>query len=198
MKNKTDRDRFSSGDFLKKLHLELRVPLWVFGLFKVWDYAPVFCCRSPQDQWRWMWSDCDQLRSPFSRPGFSDEAVTRVFVGLFRDFIVLAHAFVTSCLDCCDELSLCIKQSSLNHTHPVWKSAARLQAMLPFTSTHICPVKAISMLLPRRFQIEFKSVRALWESANHFAPECMCTIYINAYFKFGFCCNDFKIVPQFF
>lgn len=42
MKNKTDRDRFSSGDFFKKLHLELRVPLWVFGLFKVWDYALFF------------------------------------------------------------------------------------------------------------------------------------------------------------
>lgn len=70
--------------------------------------------------------------------------------------------------------------------------------MPPFTSTHICPVKAINMLLPRRFQIEFKSLRALWESANHFAPERMYAIYINAYLKFEFRCNNFKIVPQFF
>lgn len=44
-------------------------------------------------------------KSAPSRPGLPDEVVTRVFVELFKDLIILARAFVTSCLDYCDELS---------------------------------------------------------------------------------------------
>ena len=43
----------------------------------------------------------------------------QALAGLFKDFLVTAHAFVTSCLDYCDARSTCVTQSSLNHLHLV-------------------------------------------------------------------------------
>ncbi len=62
-----------------------------------------------------MGSDCDQLQYLLSRGDFFSGGCIRALAGLFKDFLILAHAFVTSCLDYYDAFSTCVTQSSLNH-----------------------------------------------------------------------------------
>lgn len=73
----------------------------------------------------------------------------------FRDLEKVVHAFVSSRLDYCNALYLCVSQASLSRLQLVQTSAARL-----LTGTkkrdHITPVLISLHWLPIRYRIQYK------------------------------------------
>lgn len=118
---------------------QLWLQLWVcvslvnlkFGIMS--PYLLQICSSLVKTDGEWLWAapESGEASRVFSggRTGAS--------AGLFEDYLILAHAFVTSCLDDCDALSTCITQSSLNHPQFVWNSAARLRAESPYLDSYL-------------------------------------------------------------
>ncbi len=86
-----------------------------------------------------------------------------------KEFESVIYAFITSRLDYCNSLYVCLDQSSLQCLQLVQNAAARLLTGTKMYE-HITPVLASLHWLPVRFRIEFKMLLIVFKILHGLAP----------------------------
>ena len=84
----------------------------------------------------------------------------------------LVHAFITSCIDCCNSLLYGLPNSQLTKIQRVMNASARLVCSAP-RFCHITPIMRDLDWLPIRARINFKVLLLTFKALHGLAPQCL-------------------------